>query len=115
MMPLFELDDEDPPADGWSKWGLGAAIPSLMGLYGISCILAQHAILSRRHHVTHLFGQDAIAHGILLVAVSLFLYARYHMPHSKSTREFAGLVKVVAFAIGIVASGFLLLRRAALI
>jgi hypothetical protein len=111
-MPLFDLDDDDPPNDGWTKWGLGLAIPLLLGLFGLSRIIIQHAtVYHRGHFVRHVSGREVIASGILLVAVSVFMHGRYYMPNSKGMGEFAGLVKVVALAVFIVAGAFLLVYR----
>ncbi|MDB5345755.1 MAG: hypothetical protein JWP89_4132 [Schlesneria sp.] len=114
-IPFIDFDD-DGPSDTWSKWGMGVAVPAAIGCYGISRMLSREVMLYERRGVRMpLSGWDAVAFGIVILSVALFMHARYFMAHSKSMSDYAELGKIVALLAGIGSVGFIVVRNFTLI
>ena len=114
-IPLFDLDD-DPPTDAWSKWGVGIAVPVVIAIYGISRVILRQAILyGTRGRTMTMTGWDAVAFGITILAVALFLHTRFFWSNSERLREFAGLGQILSMIAGIVGLGFVIVRNFTLI
>lgn len=58
-----------------------------------------------------LSGWDAVAFGIVILSVALFMHARYFMAHSKTMSDYAELGKIVALLAGIASIGFVVVRN----
>lgn len=114
-IPQFELD-EDPPSDAWSKWAIGLVVPCLILLYGVSRIVFKQAVLyGTRGRSMPLGGWDAVALGVAIVAVALFLHSRYFWSNTNRMLPFAGLGQAVAMLAGILGIGFVSVRNFSLI
>ena len=100
--------DDDAPRDAWKKWCLGIAFPSLVAAYGVSCILLQRGtLLGQELQTIRLSGKDAIAFGIAILALALFLHAhrrnRLHHRFRSRANSQPGLSPPIQFTVGILA------------
>ncbi len=79
-------------------------------------MLWREVMLSGRRGVRMpLSGWDAVAVGIIMLSVALFMHARYFMAHSKTMSDHAELGKIVALLTGIGSVGFIVARNFSLI
>jgi hypothetical protein len=110
-LPLFDAES-DAPTDSWSKWGMGIALPAVIAVYGLSrVILLKAALMGRRGHQISLTGWDAVAYGIAVMAVALFLNVHYFWSNSERLAEYVDLGKAVALLMGIASIGFIVVRN----
>jgi hypothetical protein len=110
-MAVLNIDD-DAPRDAWKKWCLGIAFPSLVAAYGVSCILLQRGtLIGQELQTMRLSGKDAIAFGIAILAVALFLHAHYFLSNAERLSALGGLGKLMALVAGIFGIGFVIIRN----
>ena len=65
---------EPPIVVAFAKLGLGIVIPTLVLLYGVSCVVNQHALIIARGGFSRISGLPALSAGIAYVAVAMIIY-----------------------------------------
>ena len=109
-IPIFDAES-DGPSDPISKWGLGVVLPSLLAMFGASRFYYQQAIMiGTRGEQLVLTGGDAIAFGVIVVAVALFVHAHYFLANFDRLADYAGLGKVVSLLIGLLSFGYIVIH-----
>jgi hypothetical protein len=109
---MFAFDD-DPPSGFLPKWFGGAVIPVVIGLYGLSAIIAQKVNTPRRGYRRsggELLGGDAIALGIAILGAAIFLHCHYFWGNTKNWAEYSILGKMIGAAVFVGGIGWLLVR-----
>lgn len=109
-IPFIDFDD-DSPSDAWSKWFMGIVVPVAIASYGLSGIVErQFTLYGRRGIRRPLTGWDAVAGGMAVISIAVFLHARYFMAHSTTISQYTELAKVAALLTGIGSIGFIFVR-----
>jgi len=90
--------------DDAQRWLFGIAVAAPAGLYGLICIITQHAYMpaGRRSGFTHIaehHGSRAIEDGLLLLVAALLLHFYYFWREHSKVEPYADLIK----GIGLVA------------
>lgn len=112
---VFDFDD-DAPSNNWSKWGMGLAIPLVIAVMGVSKTISQHAsLLGFRRQRMPLTGWDAVAFGIVLLAVAFFMHSHYFWSNTRRMIEYVDLGRAIALLAGIASLGFIVVRNFSLV
>jgi hypothetical protein len=97
-------DAEDlayPPSGGPVKmWLLGVGLALAPAGYGLSCLLAGHAILPGQYENLDLYGPAAQALAVACIALGLFIHAHWFwglLPTFETVSQVLKLLAVVVF------------------
>ncbi len=106
----YDDDFEDQPGQSWfHQWVLGATLPACFLSYGVRTIATRHA--SYANHVSiDLRGFDAVAYGISMLAVGLFLHFHYFWGNVFNQAWWAVLGKILSAAAFIASTITLIIR-----
>ena len=106
----YDDDFEDQPAQSWfHQWILGASLPACFLSYGLRTILTGHATYAHNASMD-LRGIDAVAYGVSMLAIGLFLHFHYFWGNVYSQAWWAVLGKIVSAAAFIASMGTLIIR-----
>jgi hypothetical protein len=106
----YDDDFEDQPTQSWfHQWILGATLPACFLSYGIRTVLAGHATYGSRATID-LRGVDAIAYGISMIAIGVFLHSHYFWGNVFNQAWWAVLAKIFSAAAFIASSAVLIIR-----
>jgi len=93
----YDDDWEDIPASGSiAKWLGGVVAPIALITYGVTCFSTRHGMLPGRNGPLDLFGADAIADGLAIVSLGLFLHCHYFWGNIFHLATWAVLGKIVS-------------------
>ena len=70
---------DPPPGTFWSRWFGGVALPLVFASYGLRCWVTRRGYIPGRWRVMQLQGKEAVAFGIALLGLALFLHAHYFL------------------------------------
>jgi hypothetical protein len=96
-----------PSGSFWSRWFGGVALPLVFAGYGLRCWMIRRGHLPGRRGVMELQGRQAVAFGIALLGLALFLHAHYFLdaldrwPGAAYLGKVAGLLLLVGGLIGL--------------
>jgi len=112
---MFDFDD-DVPDDDWTKWGMGVCFPILFTLLGL-LRMAYPQTVGRGQLVRRLplDRADSIWLGLLLIALSLFMHARFFWSNTESLAPYVDWGKLVALVVGIASIGMIIANRVPII
>jgi hypothetical protein len=106
----YDDDLEDQPSQGWfHQWVLGCLVPLLLAIHGLRAVVLQYAETHGRDTMT-LVGKNAIAYGIAVVAIALFMHCHYFWGNLYDQIWFAVLGKIIAATTMIAALAYLIVR-----
>lgn len=106
--------DDDPPQGPWPKWFGGAVMPLTIAVYAASVLVNGHGALpGRRGRWVHLNGPDAVAYGIALLGVGVFLHSHYFWGNTYHGAQYAGVGKLLGLVLLIGGVGCLAYRMLA--
>jgi hypothetical protein len=92
----YDDDWADQPGQGpFYQWGLGVALPMLLGGYGLYGIIMRQMDFGGRIPMT-LCGPNAIAFGAAWCAAALFVHCHYFWGNIYNQAWFAVLGKIIA-------------------
>jgi hypothetical protein len=106
----YDDDFADQPAQSWfHQWILGVTLPACFLSYGVRSALTGHATLSN-HVSMDLRGVDAVAYGVSMLAVGVFLHFHYFWGNIYNQAWWSVLGKILS-AIAFIASTAALIIR----
>ena len=104
----YDDDWEDQPAQSSvHKWVLGLFGPALLLSYGIWVLVTKAAEFSGDRATMDLRGENAIAYGLAVISIALFLHCHYFWGNIYNQIWFAVLGKIVS-ACGFIAAAVFL-------
>jgi hypothetical protein len=76
MLPLNDTDF------WWLRYGLGIALPVLIGIFGLDSIVTQHSyVLWRRGGIVPIHGLQAVVMGVAYLGIALMLFANCYLQY----------------------------------
>lgn len=101
----------DIPSQGWfPKWFGGVIFPLAFAVYGISCFVTGHGVLTNRQMSLDLYGPNAAALGGGSLSIGIFLHCHYFWGNIYQMSFIAVLGKIVALMAFIGSIGYLIVR-----
>ena len=107
----YDDDWEDAPASGWfPKWVWGIAVPLLLTGYAVVCLITGHAVVRNHYSVVHWYGVKAVAYGLALASIGVFLHCHYFWGNIYHLSAWAVLGKIISMMAFIGCVGYLFYR-----
>lgn len=77
------IDDQDYRPTSRRYHFLYFVLPTIMAVYGIYCIVQQHAVIRRRQMAVEFFGWGAVAFGMFWISFGAVVYHIHYWQHSE--------------------------------
>ncbi len=104
----YDDDWEDIPASGpFPKWFGGVIVPIALVVYGMACIMTQHAVVGHQMPL-ELYGMRAVAAGTACLSLGLFLHCHFFWGNIYHLLAWAVLGKIISMVAFIGSVGYLL-------
>ncbi len=106
----YDDDFEDQPTQSvFHQWVLGATLPACFLSYGIRTVLTGQATYTHYASI-ELRGIDAVAYGVSMIAIGVFLHFHYFWGNIFNQAWWAVLGKILSAAVFIVSTVTLIIR-----
>lgn len=104
-----ELECDRPIVGPLTRWLGGVLMPLLLSLYGLHCALSMEAVIGT-HTPFRLFGENAIAFGLGVMAVALLIHLSLFWDSLYDSTRICARGKFACFAIVGLCAYFLCVR-----